>query len=778
MPGISQVGAAAATTNLYVDNAAAAHCSDSGSGAQAAPFCTVQHAADVAQPGQTVNIAAGRYPEQVKITRSGGAGAPITFVGTGSPVIASDRQAPYSGTAGLAIQGASHISVQGLAVGFVRGQETKGYALQKVTVDSSEDVTLTQLTSGGVAFTGQSQDVTLARSRSTGTDDPAVTVGKGVRHAVVTTNELAVLATGNAFGVAPGIVWAQDAPGTVVVSNTISVRCDIAVRLDGASSGSSVKNNVLMGSELREGPPMDCGRGPGSGDPSYLGAVTVSGGSVDRTAVDYNFFDSFLGGSGFQSYDWAGVQYPSADQFAKATGQGTHDTSGSGRPDGSGDIGDGKPFYGGWSDSADETAEGELPVDLYGNAAVDNALVPNTGTGSGFRDRGAVEYVDLGSVYTPDGPTRLLDTRSGLGGTHGPVASGRTIDLQVAGVGDIPPTVTAVTLNVTAVDPTNTGFLTVFPYGKARPTASNLNWTPGRTIPNLVTVPVVDGKVSLYVGGTPGQTSLIADLAGYYSARGSLYTPTDPTRVMDTRTGLAAPKQPLATGTTTDLQIAGVGGIPKTGVTAVTLNVTVTNPTGAGFLTVFPYGKDRPTASNLNWTAGRTIANLVTVPVVDGKVSFYAGGSPGAVDVLADLAGYYDATGYQTYYPGGPDRIMDTRRDLNVLVDTYGTTALRKAAVIPAGGTLTLFVAPAHLYQAVAATLNVTVTEPAAAGFLTVYRAGASRPTTSNLNWSAGETIANQVVANTDGWAQSVSFYNGSSGSIHLVVDRFGIERP
>ena len=53
--------------------------SDSASGSLAAPFRTIQHCADVAQPGDTCTIRAGTYRETVTVVRSGTAGAPITF---------------------------------------------------------------------------------------------------------------------------------------------------------------------------------------------------------------------------------------------------------------------------------------------------------------------------------------------------------------------------------------------------------------------------------------------------------------------------------------------------------------------------------------------------------------------------------------------------------------------------------------------------------------------------------------------------------------------------
>ncbi|MFD0570608.1 hypothetical protein ACFQ0T_17055 [Kitasatospora gansuensis] len=234
---------------------------------------------------------------------------------------------------------------------------------------------------------------------------------------------------------------------------------------------------------------------------------------------------------------------------------------------------------------------------------------------------------------------------------------------------------------------------------------------------------------------------------------------------MDTREGVGVAKAPLQMGSSIDLQVAGVSGVPATGVTAVTLNVTVTAPTKGSFLTVYPHGKPRPTASNLNWTPGLTIPNLVTVPVVDGKVSFYAGGEGGTVEVLADLAGYYSASGYATYNPVGPWRLMDTRED-----DYTEEQMTRRAGAVAAGDTLTMTTIPVRAKSVV---LNVTVTQPTAAGYLTIYPAGGQRPVASSLNWSANQTIANQVVVpvNENG---EISLYNGSGGNSHFVVDILG----
>ncbi|MGZ4702298.1 MAG: hypothetical protein ACXV98_13895, partial [Ilumatobacteraceae bacterium] len=83
---------------------------------------------------------------------------------------------------------------------------------------------------------------------------------------------------------------------------------------------------------------------------------------------------------------------------------------------------------------------------------------------------------------------------------------------------------------------------------------------------------------------------------------------------------------------TLNLTVVGRGGVPATGVGAVALNVTVTNPTAFSYLTVWPAGTDRPLASNLDYLAGQTIPNMVIVPVgANGQVSIY--NNTGGVDV-------------------------------------------------------------------------------------------------------------------------------------------------
>ncbi len=374
--------------------------------------------------------------------------------------------------------------------------------------------------------------------------------------------------------------------------------------------------------------------------------------------------------------------------------------------------------------------------------------------------------VDGGSAYVPVGPVRVLDTRNGTGGYSAPVGPGGTISLQVTGVDGVPASgVTAVVLNVTATGPTDSSFVTVYPDGTALPTSSNLNFTAGETIANLVTVPVgADGAVDFY--NHTGSVNLVADLEGYYttSGTGSLYVPLSPSRVLDTRNGTGGFSAPVGPGGTLSLPVDGVDGVPSSGVTAVVLNVTVTDPTDASFITAYPDGEAVPTASNLNFTAGETIPNLVVVPVgADGAVDFY--NHTGSTDLVADLEGYYTTSGTgSSFVPLGPSRILDTRNGTGGYDAPVGAADTLSLPVEGADGV------PASAVTAVV--LNVTATEPTDASFITVYPDGTTLPTACNPDLTAGETIPNLVIVQV-GADGDIDFYN-HTGSVDLVADLEG----
>src|SRR3954468_5658591 len=75
------------------------------------------------------------------------------------------------------------------------------------------------------------------------------------------------------------------------------------------------------------------------------------------------------------------------------------------------------------------------------------------------------------------------------------------------------------------------------------------------------------------------------------------YTPLTPTRILDTRTTTGGHPFKLGPGQSMTQQITGVGGVPASGVLGVVMNATVTDPTVASHLIVWPSGDPRPVVS-------------------------------------------------------------------------------------------------------------------------------------------------------------------------------------
>ncbi len=354
----------------------------------------------------------------------------------------------------------------------------------------------------------------------------------------------------------------------------------------------------------------------------------------------------------------------------------------------------------------------------------------------------------------------------------GPIGQQDSIDLTVVGRGGVPATgVGAVALNVTATNPTNASFLTVWPTGASRPLASNLNFSIGQTVPNMVIVPVgANGQISIY--NNTGGVDVIVDVLGWFPT-GNSYTGLTPARLMDTRPGTStidsqfAALGPIGQAGSTNLTVVGRGGVPASGVGAVALNVTATNPTIGSFLTVYPAGAERPLASNLNYELGQTVPNMVIVPVgANGQISIY--NNSGSVDVVVDVLGWFP-TG-NSYTGLTPARLMDTRPGTPTIDSQFaalgpiGQAGSTNLTVVGRGGV------PASGVGAVA--LNVTATNPSNGSFLTVYPAGADRPLASNLNYGAGQTVPNMVIVPV-GVNGQVSIYN-NTGSVDVVVDVLG----
>ena len=373
--------------------------------------------------------------------------------------------------------------------------------------------------------------------------------------------------------------------------------------------------------------------------------------------------------------------------------------------------------------------------------------------------------------FTAVVPTRVLDTRTGVGAAPSRVAAWATLTAKVTGVGAVPASgVSAVVVTLVAVDSSATGYITGYASGVTRPTTSSLNFRDGDTVSNLAVLPVgTDGRIALY-NGSPGSTHIVADVAGYFASGtpgAAGFGSVAPARVLDTRTALGAPNAPVPAGGTVTPRVVGTGGVPSSGVAAVVVNLTVTEAEQSGFVTGYPSGAGRPLASSVNFDAGRTAANLAVLPVGgDGRIALY-NGAPGAAEFVADVSGYF-MSGTPTVGGFGavvPTRVLDTR---------LGQGASR--AMVSGGSTLAVKVtgtAGVPSSGVASVVVNLTVTEPWAAGYITGYANGSQRPSTSNVNFDAKQTTSTLAVlpVGTDG---RIALYNGAPGATQLVADIAG----
>jgi hypothetical protein len=255
---------------------------------------------------------------------------------------------------------------------------------------------------------------------------------------------------------------------------------------------------------------------------------------------------------------------------------------------------------------------------------------------------------------------------------------------------------------------------------------------------------------------------VVIDVVGYFrSGGGTRLLPLVPARVLDTREGLGAPARQVGPGGQIDVTLEGVGGVPA-GSTAVVLNVTATRVTATSFVTVWPTGTSMPLASSLNVQPGDTVPNLVVAPIgTGGRVSFY--NAVGELDLVADVVGCFCPSATGRHVPIAPARLMDTRDGTG---GTTGRIGQRPVAlgVVGVGGV------PASGVSAVL--LNVTAVAPTAATYLTVWPAGESMPLASSLNASAGQIVANSVMAKV-GADGRVMIFN-AAGATDVVVDVAG----
>lgn len=444
----------------------------------------------------------------------------------------------------------------------------------------------------------------------------------------------------------------------------------------------------------------------------------------------------------------------------------------------------------GWVTMSERRLVNGSPVFAIGNQAIRNAasrwpqlrVLPwDTFSAGGSKDRWFSDDVHLSPTGRAQFSLWLRDRAIELSKGQAPPSSepirigpGKDLRIPMLGNYGIPTSnVTAVSFNLTAVFPDASGYMTVWPCSKPKPETSNLNYERGQIVPNAVIAPVdavADPSGTVCISSLV-DSHVVVDVNGWLAGTSGLRT-TNPFRAVDTRIGLGGVPvakigdngsggQPLA------IQVTGMNGIPSSGVSAVSLNLAVTNTSvalGGGYVTAYPCGGAPPLASNLNFLSGETVANAAIVPVSpSGTICFFVYGQ---ADVIIDINGWFlSGSGFNSLQP---TRMFDTRDGSGgVVTSRVGSKSSGPAIVeLPVLGRYGL---PASNVETLI--MNVAVTDGATGGYVTVYPCTTEPPLAANLNFNSQQTVGNSVLAKVSSRG-TICFY--VFGATHLVADISG----
>ena len=416
---------------------------------------------------------------------------------------------------------------------------------------------------------------------------------------------------------------------------------------------------------------------------------------------------------------------------------------------------------------------------LYGTASLGGISTCNApyGCGTVFSLSGVNPSA---GQFVPVGPCRLVDTRSGSGGS-GPIQGGTFafFDLrqlaQSHQCGDLS-TANAYSLNLTVIpkDQQRVSYVTMWPAGQNLPWVSIMNSLDGRTKANADIVRAgASGAVSIYTTDT---ADFVLDINGYFAAPGGstlMFHPLAPCRIADTRSssypqGLGGPY--LSGGVARDFPLLNSSCIPR-GVNVAVYSVNVTAVpypslgSSLGYLELWPTG-DQPQnpVSTLNNPNGTIVANAaIVVAGTNGAITAYPSND---THLVIDTNGYFspDAEGGLSLYPTVPCRAFDTRTIGNG--QPFSGT-LNSAVNVADSGCGVPSTAEAYVF-------NATVVPSPTLSYLTLWPDGQQQPVVSTLNAVDGWITSNMaVVPNINGKTDAFA-----SGGTQLVLDIWGYFAP
>lgn len=306
-----------------------------------------------------------------------------------------------------------------------------------------------------------------------------------------------------------------------------------------------------------------------------------------------------------------------------------------------------------------------------------------------------------------------------------------------------------------------------FPTGEVKVVFQDVTYNPDKALqenPPLVPDFYTWHWDNLVVSSNPGAVTPLPptvepSIAGEFDSL-------SPARLVDSRNngatvdGEMGSFGPVANRSVTTVQVTGRGGV-RAGARAATLNVTSVGAAGPGYLVLFPCGEATPVSSHVNYFGGDVVANLVFARLNSaGQVCVYAERS---TNFVIDVTGAFPSTSH--FAPITPARYLDTRASEQTFDGNGLGAGLLRAGSVSASLVAGRGAVPAG---ATAVVVNLTAVNPRGNGYVTAYPCGADIPEASNLNYFAGQTVANSAVIRVGAGGQICFF---TLAATDLIVD-------
>lgn len=281
-------------------------------------------------------------------------------------------------------------------------------------------------------------------------------------------------------------------------------------------------------------------------------------------------------------------------------------------------------------------------------------------------------------------PSRVLDSRGGIGAAQGQIPAGSQRTIQATGSNGIPAGAAAVAVNIIVINrEAKAGYVRPTPTGETRSTGVlNYNSVEGQsTAMNAQVALNADGKFSIDTAEGGGKIDLVVDIQGYFlkSNPGGGFTPLNG-RLIDTRNGGS-----IASGASFTVQVGGVQGAPTVegGLSAAAVTFTAVNDSGAdSYAKMWADGAAEPESSAISSDRTSKMTNTVVAPVgANGKIRIKNMGTA-AMNYLVDLQGAYNSL------PGGPGNTNRTGERTSATTLPFPITDQTNASVDVGTGNL------------------------------------------------------------------------------------------